>query len=137
MIDRNEIIRKVLDAYDTIERLQFENTSLRSRLEMFENAVPEEIEHIGYLDEEVLKVGRKKLFEDALGYWHSVRYNEDGETGDVSVQSFEQWRKDSIKREKVPSWMSLDAFYDYFDPELRAMYEEEREKAVAEMHNKR
>ena len=137
MIDRNEIIRKVLDAYDTIERLQFDNTLLRNRLEAFENGVPEEIEQIGYLDGEVLKVGRKKLFEDALGYWHSVHYNEDEETGDVSVQSFEQWRKDSIKREKVPSWMSLDAFYDYFDPELRITYEEECEKAVAEAHNGR
>ena len=137
MIDRNEIIRKVLDAYDTIKRLQFENASLRSRLEMFENAVPEEIEHIGYLDEEVLKVGRKKLFEDALGYWHSVRYNEDEETGEVSVHPFEQGREESVKREKVPSWMSLDAFYDYFDPELRAMYKEECEKAVAEAHNER
>ena len=137
MIDRNEIIRKVLDAYDTIERLQFENTSLRSRLEMFENGVPEEIEQIGYLDGEVLKVGRKKLFEDALSYWHSVHFNEDEETGEVSIQPFEQWRKDSIKREKIPSWISLDAFYDYFDVELRAMYKEECEKAVAEAHNER
>ena len=134
---RDGIIRAVLDAYDKMDDLEHENKMLKKRLEAFENGVPEEVEQIGFLDKEVLKVGRKKLFEDALCYWHSVRYNEDDETGEVSLQSFEQWRKDSIKREKVPSWMSFDAFFDYFDVELRAMYEEECEKAVAEAHNGR
>ena len=134
---RDVIIRAVLDAYDEMDNLEHENEMLKKRLETFENGVPEEVEQIGFLDTEVLKVGRKKLFEDALGYWHSVRYNEDDETGEVSLQSFDQWRKQSIKCEKVPSWISLDAFFDYFDVELRAMYEEECEKAVAEVHNGR
>ena len=134
---RDGIIRAVLDAYDRMDDLEHENKMLKKRLEMFENGVPEEVEQIGFLDKEVLEVGRKKLFEDAMGYWHSVRYNEDEETGEVSVQSFDRWRNESVKRGKIPSWMSIDAFFDYFDVELRAMYEEECEKAVAEAHNGR
>jgi len=134
---RDGIIRAVLDAYDKMDDLEHENKMLKKRLEMFENGVPEEVEQIGFLDKEVLEVGRKKLFEDAMGYWHSVRYNEDEETGEVSVQSFDRWRNESVKRGKIPSWMSIDAFFDYFDVELRAMYEEECEKAVAEAHNGR
>ena len=134
---RNDLIRDILTAFDTIDQLRYDNRYLRERLQMFEDATPIEQEHVGFLDEQVLKYGRKMLVKEVLQYWQEVKYTTDEDTGTVSIESYEEWLGHATYKSKVPSWCSVDDFYEYFRPELEAVYEDEREKAVAEAHNER
>lgn len=134
---RNDIIRKILDAYDTIERLEIANSTLRERVRAYEAGNYEEAKALTDMDERVLAYGREQLVDKALGYWKGVKYDEDENTGEVSVESYEKWCKHVVRRDDIPSWCSLDGFYDYFAVELREVYETECEKAVADAHNER
>ena len=134
---RNDIIRKILDAYDTIERLEIANSTLRERVRAYEAGGTEEVRTLADMDEKVMAVGRAELVKKALDYWHHVHLDEDEDTGEVSAEGFARWRKRVVKADKVPSWCSLDDFYDYFAVELREVYDAECEKAVAEAHNER
>lgn len=129
---RNEIIRMVLDAYDTIDTLEFENTLLRKRVDTLESAEPDEIKKLCFIDEKVIEFGRKKLLESTLSYWRDVSYTIDDDTGDVSIEDFERWRERVVQKSHIPSWCSVDEFFYYFDVYLRSIYDEEREKTVAE-----
>lgn len=134
---RNDLIRDILTAFDTIDQLRYDNRYLRERLQMFENTTTIEQERVGLLDEQVLKYGRKGLVKEVLQYWHNVQYTTDEDTGTVSIESYEEWLEHATYKSKIPSWCSVDDFYEYFRPELEAIYEDEREKAVAEVHNER
>ena len=134
---RNELIRQILDTFDTVDNLRYDNRYLRERLQMYENSTPIEAEHVGFIDEQVLKYGRKGLMKEVLQYWHNVQYTIDEDTGAVSIESYEEWLEHATYKSKIPSWCSVDDFYEYFKPELEAIYEDEREKAVAEAHNER
>jgi len=134
---RNEMIRQILDLFETVDNLRFDNRMLRDRLEVFERGVPAEVEKIGFMDEQVLKFGREVLVERVLRYWRDVKYDVDDDTGDVSMQPYEEWLGNVLDVTKIPSWCSRDGLYDYFETELRSIYEKECEKAVAEAHNER
>lgn len=134
---RNDLIRDILTAFDTIDQLRYDNRYLRERLQMYENTTTIEQEHVSFLDEQVLKYGRKAMVEEVLQYWHQVKYTTDKDTGAVSIESYEEWLEHATYRSKIPSWCSVDDFYEYFKPEFEAIYEDEREKAVAEVHNER
>ena len=134
---RNDLIRDILTAFDTIDQLRYDNRYLRERLQMFEDATPIEAERVSTIDEQVLKYGRKGLMKEVLQYWHNVQYTIDKDTGTVSIESYEEWLEHATYKSKIPSWCSVDDFYEYFRPELEAIYEDEREKAMAEAHNER
>ena len=135
--NKSDVIRTILDAYDTIDRLRFDNSLLRIRLRTFEGGEPESVKALTEMDEKVLAVGRAELVKKALDYWHNVHLDEDEDTGDVRAEGFKKWCKRVVKADKVPSWCSLDDFYDYFEAELRDVYDRECEKAVAEAHSGR
>lgn len=134
---RNDIIRKILDAYDTIERLEIANSTLRERVRAYEAGGIEEVRALTEMDERVLAFGREQLVDKALGYWKGVKYDEDEETGEFTVEPYEKWLRHVVRRDSIPSWCSLDGFWDYFAVELRKVYDAECEKAVAEAHNER
>lgn len=134
---RNELIRQILDTFDTVDSLRYDNRYLRERLQMYENSTPAKVERISALDDHVLKYGREELVKKVLEYWHDVKYTFDEDTDAVSVEPFEKWREHTVKTSQIPSWCSRDDFYEYFNAELHAIYEEECEKAVAEAHNER
>lgn len=134
---RNELIRQILDTFDTVDNLRYDNRYLRERLQMYENSTPAKVERISTLDERVLKYGREELVKKVLEYWHDVKYTVDEDTDAVSVEPFEKWREHAVQTRQIPSWCSRDDFDEYFNAELHAIYEEECEKAVAEAHNER
>ena len=124
---RDGIIRSVLDAYDRMDSLERENEMLKKRLEGFENADLIESEGIGFIDREVLQIGRKTMFGMVTGFMRSVYYDTDKD----AVQTFENWRDCLVRASSLPDWMSRRAFYDYFDSELRELYAEECERTLA------
>lgn len=129
--DRYEIIRKVLDAFDEMDRLAYENRILRSRLETFESGVPEEVVELGDMDRHVLDAGRNAVLDKSLTYWKEVEVYTD-EDGEPVVEGFEKWRKRVVERAKLPDWCSVEGFYGYFDTELRDLYAKRRLERIGE-----
>ena len=134
---RNEMIRMILDIFDALDVARIDNEALRRRLDAYEKDTASGIAAITEMDEHVLKYGREQLVDKSLEYWHDVKYDEDDETGEVIVEPFSKWCSHAIRVTKIPSWCSWDAFVDYFHGELRAVYDDECIKAVAEAHNER
>lgn len=78
-----------------------------------------------------LKAGRKKIFSDCTYSWRTVSATRNDETGAIEVTTFEKFRKEAFNR--CPDSMSKREFFEYFDGEFRAMYEEQKDKAIAEL----
>lgn len=133
--ERNDTIRVILDAFDTIDQLRAENRLLKERVKFLESTETlDSTLELGTLDLAVIKAGREKMMKECCQYWREqVRVVVDDETGELKgVQAFESWRKEYVS--KVPDDFSRNAFYEYFDADLRAIYDEEREKALADVH---
>ena len=132
---RYEMIRDILDVYDTIDNLRTDNRILRERLASYEGTEPIPEQSIGYIELELIKMSREQVLKNGMGYWHSVRVevNDDGEI--EGVQSYESWLSDSLRSANLPSWLSLDGYKSYFEEDLRERYEQEKENALAAIHN--
>lgn len=128
--NRDVIIRMVLDTFDTIDQLKYDNNVLRARVRAYERNTQEATETFGAMDEQVLAYGRKEVVDKTLKYWRVVGHDVD-EDGTITYQPYESWCDDVVDRSKIPTWCSVDAFFDYFDVEIRAVYEDERKKAAA------
>lgn len=132
---RYEMIRDILDVYDTIDNLRTDNRILRERLASYEGTEPIPEQSVGYIELELIKMAREQVLKKGMGYWHSVRVevNDDGEI--EGVQSYESWLSDSLRSTNLPSWLSLDGYKSYFEEDLRERYEQEKENALAAIHN--
>lgn len=75
-----------------------------------------------------LNAGRKKIFDDCTYSWRTVKATRNSETGAIEVTTFEKFRKDAFNR--CPDSMSKRDFFEYFDGEFRARYEEEKAAAI-------
>lgn len=132
---RYEMIRDILDVYDTIDNLRTDNRILRERLASYEGTAPIPEQSIGYIELELIKMAREQVLKKGMGYWHSVRVevNDDGEID--GIQSYESWLSDSLRSANLPSWLSIDGYKSYFEDDLREKYEQEKENALAAIHN--
>lgn len=136
---RNDMVRELLDLFDTIEQLRRENELLRTSVEA---AKPDECTKnvtdtltMDTLTMLVMDAGRKEVLRKHCQYWRpTVRIELDDETGDiVGVTRYREWVGDYVS--KVPDECSRNEFYDFFDTELHATYDSEYEKALAAVHN--
>lgn len=132
---RYEMIRDILDVYDTIDNLRTDNRILRERLASYEGTAPVPEQSVGYIELELIKMARKDVLKKGMGYWHSVRVevSDDGEV--EGIQSYESWLSDSLRSTNLPSWLSIDGYKSYFEDDLREKYEQEKENALAAIHN--
>lgn len=132
---RNDLIRELLGIFDTVDNLRFDNMRLRDRVAMLESTVPG-VTEIGALDEHVMAYGREELVKKAMPYWNEVKVTVNDDDGEVvGVESFEDWCSRHIRKSEIPSWCSWDDFIEYFNAELRSVYDKERESAIAELRN--
>ncbi len=135
-LDKGSMILGIVQLFDTCEALTYqvnmlEREKANSRSSIFTKQ-PEDAELSPHhrIDTMMLTVGQKKVYEDSLLYsWKKVTATKDEETGSVKVTPFEKWVKDKVQN--VPDYMSFDEFCTYFDAELHATYEREKEKAIA------
>lgn len=79
-----------------------------------------------------LAVGRKKVFSDGVYTWREVNASRDEDTGAIRVTTFERFREQAFS--SCPASMSKDDFFEYFDAEFRAMYEKQKEQAIATLN---
>ena len=75
-----------------------------------------------------LNAGRKKIFDDCTYSWSSVEAWRDEDTGEIKVTSFEKFREKAFYR--CPDSMSKRDFFEYFDADFRAKYEEDKARVI-------
>lgn len=126
---RNEVLRMIIDTFDVTDTLERERDVLEARLFALQRNTPEAILKLSEMDKHVLKVGREKIVGECTYSWSLVEHEIDESTGEHTFTPFEVWRKNITIKDHIPSWCSLDEFYDYFGAELRERYEEACEKA--------
>ncbi|MBE6468927.1 MAG: hypothetical protein E7001_02965 [Coriobacteriaceae bacterium] len=75
-----------------------------------------------------LNAGRMKIFNDCTHNCRTVHAWRDEDTGEINATSFEESRENAFRR--CPDSMSKRDFFEYFDADFRAKYEEDRARAV-------
>lgn len=120
-IGKMEVIGEIVSLYDRIAELEADSPN------SFIEKPCKGKGDTDMIDDYFMKVGRKSVFDDSVGYWHSVDVAREAD-GSLYVQSFEDWSKDIIVR--IPDVFSKVNFYKSFDKELRELYEEKKSEAV-------
>lgn len=128
-MERNDMVMGVLEVYDRIQRLEAENAKLRAGMVM-EVTAPSGDDPLAGIKARIMQVGREKLVEDSLNYWHSVDVGRN-EDGVLKVTSYEKWLKDSIK--KAPDFLSIVQFREICEAELKAEYESKKKESMDDL----
>ena len=136
-MDKYDVITAIGRAFDErdeavreVNRLRRELSDRDSQLHFEQGKDDAEEDKYSLIRANVFRVGKLKVFEDALSYWKSVNVSR-SENGSLSVQSFERWT-DKVA-DRIPSYMSKDQFVDFFDNELRSMYEKKKAEAIDDL----
>lgn len=120
-IGKMEVIGEIVSLYDRIAELEADSSN------SFIEKLCKGKGDTDMMNDYFMKVGRKSVFDDSVGYWRSVDVAREAD-GSLHVQSFEDWRKNAIVR--IPDVFSKVTFYKSFDKELRELYEEKKGEAV-------
>lgn len=134
-VSRMNVIKHVLETYEEVDNVRFENRMLRERLSAYEGSEQPEQVNVNWIEFELIKVGRKVILEKCVYAWRGVHIHTD-EDGEVKgIQTYESWLDEAINKDNLPEWISVKAFKEYFEDDLKAMYDARREKALAAIHN--
>lgn len=120
-IGKMEVIGEIVSLYDRIAELEADSSN------SFIEKLCKGKGDTDMMNDYFMKVGRKSVFDDSLGYWQSVDVAREAD-GSLYVQSFEDWRKNAVTR--IPYVFSKVNFYKSFDKELRELYEDKKSEAV-------
>lgn len=126
---RNDLIRDILTAFDTIDQLRFDNMLLQDQIARLKatGEGAEQEKHTD-LDLEVMKVGRKKILDDCTKRWAKGVHVHEDDDGNLIAEAYEKWLNGYV--DNLHDAFSRKAFYEYFEPELRKVYEHERAIAL-------
>ena len=114
LCDENDRLREQARTIDAAEREQREVTATAS---------------LSVTDAYFIEAGKRAAVKKCIdGYWSNPEYDEDTDT----YQSFDGWCDRQIKRDKIPDCMSLTAFRDACDAQLREVYDEKLAEAIKE-----
>lgn len=130
-MEKYDVITAVVEAFDRAEKAEAEVSRLTRSIPC--NA---EEEGLSRLDRIALEVGKKKIVEGSLSYWHEVKVSRDDETEVVSVEPCDRWAKQAFNIERIPDKFSKKDFFEYFDQEIRSKYEEEKAAAIKKFNEK-
>lgn len=135
ILGKGEMILGIVEIFDIAEEAIRENNELKRQqhdASSLLKSVPQpEGAGISGAEAIMLKIGRKKVYEDCICDWRKVSASKDDETGEIKVQKFDKWLNDKIY--SVPDYMSRDEFCAYFDHKLREDYEREKADAIARL----
>lgn len=111
-----------------------ENDRLREQVRTIERAEREQREATGtaslsVTDAYFMEAGKRAAVKKATNSWRNEpTYDSDTDT----YQDFESWCHQNIKRDMVPDCMSVTAFRDACDRQLREIYDEKLAEAIKE-----
>ncbi len=127
-ISKYDLITEIAKLCDELEAARRELRDVERGIATCKDMEDEKINPADLL---CVSAGRNKIFEDCTYTCSDVSATRDEETGEIKVTTFERFRDSALYR--CPDTMSKREFFEYFDGEFRATYEEEREKAIAEL----
>lgn len=115
LCDENDRLREQVHTIDAAEREQRAVTATGSP---------------SIADAYFMDAGKRAAVRKCVSNWASKpSHDEDADTW----QSFESWCDKNIEREKVPDCMSVTAFRDACDAQLREKYDEKLAEAMKEV----
>lgn len=135
-----KIIIALLEMFDAnagmdqkIKKLERENQDLRRKLSMT-RAGDEKPVSGGHelLDQKAMEIGRRKIYEDATPYGlgNITLTRSEDDPAVYEPTPFEEWREERVRAHFIPTYVSADDFYDYFDDMIRAEYDRKVNEAM-------
>lgn len=114
LCDENDRLREQVRTIDAAEREQREVTATAS---------------LSVTDAYFMEAGKRMTAMKAVDKWSTdVLYDSDTDT----YESFEDWCGGKIQRKEIPDCMSMTAFRDACEAQLREIYDEKLAEAVRE-----
>lgn len=129
-ISKYELVTEISMLCDELEAYKREAADARYEKGLIAGYVHLKQE-LSEIDAYALKIGRKKIFDDNTYSWREVEASRNAETGAIQVTKFEKFREKVLHG--CPDWISQRDFFEYFDEEFRALYDEQKAKAIAEL----
>lgn len=136
-MNKTEMIIGVLEVFDEVEHLTNENKELKRMNTVVQIngdslAVGREKEGKPRWFAAMYEFGRRTIWEKyGDGRYYSMRVSVyENDDGTKRVEDFSHWFKDAYS--EFPDFMSRDDFLQEFEAEIKARYDEEREKALKE-----
>lgn len=131
-ISKYELITEVVRLFDELDACRRDLADLERGIAACSDVGKEK--PVNPVDLICLKAGRQKLFDDCTCSWRSVTAARDEETGEIKVTGFRKFRASVTDR--CPDSMSRNEFFEYFDSEFHALYEEKKAMAISELEAK-
>lgn len=114
LCDENDRLREQVRTIEAAEREQRDVTATAS---------------LSITDAYFIEAGKRAAVNKAINSWGSgVSYDEDSDT----YESFEIWCHRKVEHDKIPDCMSLTAFLDACDAQLREVYDAKLAEAIKE-----
>lgn len=114
LCDENDRLREQVRTIEAAEREQRDVTATAS---------------LSITDAYFIEAGKRAAVNKTISSWGSgVSYDGDTDT----YESFESWCNRKVEREKIPDCMSLTAFLDACDAQLREVYDAKLAEAIKE-----
>ena len=129
---KNELVLEILNLYDEIDRLKFEKENKKVE---YAEVVKEVNRELTKSENYIIKLGKKKFYDDIVYTWKSPGVYRDADDKIVAT-SFEDFCKNVINNDRLPMDMSIKEAIDLIKVELREYYDEKLEKAKEELLKK-
>ncbi len=129
-MNKTELITDILNLYDEVEGLRNQVISLKTARGGLCN-----VEHeptISFIDKKMIEFGKKEAFRKSIYSWNVVNVHYDDEAEQFIATSFDNWLKNKIIKDRIPSFMSFDEFLNYFNTDLKDLYEKEKAEELAD-----
>lgn len=127
-ITRRDIVGDVLTLIDYVEELERENERLKKECKVQHRKTAKEDNN--YIDNIILRKGRKVVFDYVLTNWNRVNCTYDDETDTYNCTSYLKWLEKKVAHERMPKEISFKDFTEYFKNELLELYEKEKKESL-------
>ena len=140
-MNKSELILEIINLYDENTRLKNENERLKEDISVYKNidisADEQPNKNIKtHTDVVLIREGKKAILDNVIYSWKLPYCEYKSETDTYNVTSYKGWLREALNIEKIPRELSLEEFELIFYQDLQKMYEEKKEKAIAERKEK-
>lgn len=132
MSKKTEMVVEVMNIYD-------ENELLKNRIKELEAMQNEpilavETKEMSNVEKQIFYLGKKNLIDKCIRSWKECHAEYD-DNNEIKVTTYEKWLKDKIYNDEIPKNIAWQQFADYFEDDLKAIYDEEKKKAIESLEN--
>lgn len=131
---KQELILEVMNLFEDKEQLEREVKDLKSKMDI--PLINNEGNQMNRIDQTIFEIGRKALFESIVysySSYKSITVSRDDETEEIVVQTYSDWFKQVVQKEKIPNHLSLKETLDYFEGDFKSLYEEQKKIALEDL----